>query len=389
MRSRPLWRLGVLLAGLLGLLGVWLATSEPRRGDPARRRPPERSEDERPDVALATPRGPARPDGDPGSWGGAETSPAASSRVPLPGEERAELNLRLVDRLGEGMASEVQLWQVEMVEDSRWTAGDRLHGTFDVPVGGLTVTDLPYGRYRAFVRGRVRDGSDPPAFVLDEPRERVRLAVDRPRLARFRLDLRNLEGERIERARVSSVWRFILEAEAPFAQPRQLKANPTEPIPRAGGGGSMSGNARQQGERGFDLGIHRESDGGPGKHRSATLLPAGYAAVRADLAGWVEAESREGPIEDILLVATAVPRGWFDEVVLLPSGEYAAEQGARIRVTSRSLEVPSGDSADRLWVRAPIQVEVSLDGYEPLEFETTAELGRPATRILVPAPEDP
>ncbi|MEM7306373.1 MAG: hypothetical protein AAF682_06875 [Planctomycetota bacterium] len=360
-------------------------------GTPARPVGAERGEAPRPDAALLAPLG----------GGSAAVAAAGRQAAEAPAERvlaevsepaTAGLFVRLVERAGgEPLASEVELWQLGLPADDRWTAGDRLHAVADVPAEGHLFEGLPPGRYRAYVRARRHAGRDSRELRVVAPRTEAELVVDTPRMARFYLDLRDLDGQPIDEVRPSSSWRSMLAPNAPFARARERKDEPVNDVIGIGGGGGGSFGTRRllRGELGFHLGVHAERSCEDGVARSLRLRPKGCATVRGEVEGYVEPpdgtdlDDPDLPVHT--LVATAVPNGWFDESIFLPGGALAAESGARLHIWSYPVPLAPDAPADA-WRDAPIEVTVRLEGYETLKVRTTAREGLPDGRVLTPRP---
>ncbi len=336
----------------------------------------------------------APPEGMPRAQAESEAFPAAPARMraAAPAEaSSANLQLALVDSAtGRAIAGEVEIWQLDLRADEHFTAGDRLHDRFLLPAEGTTLGSVPAGRYRVFLLNRRSASEDPPEFELTARGRLERLEIELPKVTHFTLDLRDAYGWAIESAHMRKTSALVPSEKAPFAEERKSLG------PRSGSSGcGKLGVAEDRpdplvtrGPGGFDVGVHAERTPRGGTRMMYRFLEEGVESVLfqpPDYAVRVNPHKLDGfrVVEERVVVAVAMPLGFFDDVIRLPDGSAARERGANIDVECRPLLVEADSPAD-LWRSCPIEVRASLGGYSTLRFTYRLSDGPPAPRTLSP-----
>ena len=288
----------------------------------------------------------------------------------------ARLVLRLVDdETGRPVAMAVRLWRLGVPEDERWTEGDIEIETVPVDEEGTTLRDLVPGRYRLFADGQRMDAPDPPEFALTSGENAVETRVVVARTIPLFLRVFDEEGRSVERGRIQvlgSGFSRTTRDSPSWARSRCEKL--ADGGFRGGSGSFLAGRGcnpspgalveATAGVRGFELGDWTEErrDGREGW------------GLRVEFDGRNEVRTGAGGGTGFtgVIVAPALSRERMLLGVVLDDGGTALERGATAEARADALWLRSGESQD-LWRAIPVRVKVTLDGYEPLEFEVRAD----------------
>jgi len=290
--------------------------------------------------------------------------PAAPAKAPIGSrpaaaahDRKCTLDLALYDN-GAAVAGVVHLYRLDLPEDDVWTSGDVLERTVSVPRDGATVEGLPAGRYRPHCPGQRHPGLELPPFRVEGARTPHAVAVAMPRSFDAWLVVRDEDGRPIPTGTLRSSFGkpVVREFRPVWFEPRRPKAPSHFPLALAGGaGGSPRGRlgsrrrTAQAVDGRFHLGCYREDDGTRKMSVRCIWHAEGRSAVVAsfDLEEWRETT----------FAGRSVPLAPIRRSIFLPGGAPAS--GADVSAWSEAH--PDG-------VRRPLQVTVSLDGYEPLTF---------------------
>lgn len=301
----------------------------------------------------------------------------------LLGTGDALLKLWLIDGdTGAPVAMPVTLWRLGVAEGNGWTGGDQIQMELPVAVGGAQVPDLPEGRYRLQCDEQRKGAPDPAGFTIEAGENVRHIKVLRPRKFHALLRVFDLEGNEI-RAGLLETGRTGEHNKTTYRAPKWAK--PRGPIKGRGyglfggrGDHLMTGwdprPSNLAGDRGFDLGLHRESTrfrGWGGLHR---LRVEGFcdvwASVSSDLA------------RDVTLCGVVVPVEKMIECLRLPEGTDAKLADAKI--TARCLSaIHEGGAPFATAKKSKFRVWIDLPGFMPLRY--TWLLDQPTTpKVLQP-----
>ncbi len=258
----------------------------------------------------------------------------------------ATLDLRVLDRAdGQGLASKVELWQLDLPQDLEYQAGNHLRGSIDLPPEGGRVEGLPPGRYRALVFRRARHTEDPPEFVLYAGVNQIGLPIDPPNHERWWVRVVDEFGRPIEDCREHRRSRYFPAQVVPFAVQRARLGDP--PIRMGGGGGGSFGirGRRRARDRGFDLGVWREPTAESSVSRVPWLEFEGRSYVEA---AWEDrvcvrsSKSEDEALPQRHFVAVSLPGNYFDTSFCDHRGSAVPRDQVQIRVEASLIEIESG-----------------------------------------------
>jgi hypothetical protein len=290
-----------------------------------------------------------------------------------------------------------ELWRVGAPCNRDWTWGDQSHGHGAWRDGALVFERLPYGRYRVQTLGARRGSDDPPPFDVVDPETEVRLVVPMPPTHRVFLIAVDEHGRRIQAGRsyTGGSSRHGSEETPRWLQVRAPRDAGPEWCERMAGlgwfessccGGHGDGAPIEAGPQGFEISRFAEPSRCESASHRATLRDAG----RCDIDVRIDADE-EGAPGDRTYLGVSAPMAFLASHVSLPDGTSALEAGARVWGDCAARRVAPGDGPDvwrTLWPTMPINVRVSLAGYEHLIFETRVACS-PERRYLVPKPVAP
>lgn len=296
--------------------------------------------------------------------GSATGSAPVLARVAVEGESLAlptetslaTLDLRVLDSTdGRGLASKVELWQLDLPQDAEYQAGNHLRGSIDLPPEGGRVADLPPGRYRAVVFRRARHAEDPPEFTLRAGENQIEFHIDPPIHERWWVRIVDELGQPLEVAEERASSDYTEPQSVGFAVQRRRLGDDSF-LGVGGGGGSYGMRGRRTAKpQGFDLGVWREPTAGQSITRVPRFVFDGRADVECRAKGWVCA--RFGKREDADLpqrhfVAVSLPRNYFDTSFCDSRGAPVQRDQVQVKVEASLIEVEPGAPipVDRLHV---------------------------------------
>lgn len=302
----------------------------------------------------------------------------------------ATLDLRVLDRAdGQGLASHVELWQLDLPQDAEYQAGNHLRGSIDLPPEGGRVEDLPPGRYRALVFRRARHTEDPPEFVLYAGSNQIEFRIDPPMHERWWVRIVDEVGRPLEVAEERASSDYTEPQSVGFAVQRRRLGDDSF-LGIGGGGGSYGMRGRRTAKpQGFDLGVWRQPTAGQSITRVPRFLFDGRFDVQCRSNGWVCA--RWGRREDDDLpqrhwVAVSLPRDYFDNSFCDPRGRAIQRDQVQVEVQSGLVLVEAGAPipVDDLWYT----VRARWNGGDWSEWDRSVWDGPPRRLYLAPPSND-
>jgi hypothetical protein len=276
----------------------------------------------------------------------------------------------------------LQLWRIAAPASEHYGVGDQRVATGDERNGRVEWHELAEGTYRIFCPEARRGSEDAPAFAVRGASTRMTLAIAGTREVPVFVRLVDeygaplVEGKR----RSGGTMKSGLDAQPPWHVQR--------PLLRGGfwgRGGATSFGSCHASDRpvvaspdGFALDTQREAARATRWADRWTLTFAARTSVE------VSARSDDacfpGPLR---YVAVSLPLDPIAASVRMADGRLATQAGAKLSAVCEAMVVPHDGS----WLdprSLPIEVQVTLQGYAPLEFTTT--LDEPTTeRVLVKA----
>lgn len=305
----------------------------------------------------------------------------------------AALALTVLDEeAGVPQTGTVNLWRLDAPGNAGWLAGDQVQGAIRISEGHGELGDLPEGRYRAVFEEQRAAAGDPAQFEVRGARTEVTLRVPMPR--RFQASLRLLDerGQPLRSAELDwggRRWSKV-SAPPPWAHARTLRdASISVPYRFRGGHANMSsgGSAWKPIEAVDDL-----LPVGDFAEPSRGTRSARWKGVRVEGRSGVDVTLGDGATSPTTHIGVSLPLALLLEHLLLPDGTPALGSAAWVRATCKAELLTPETPPDR-WRSMPVRVEVTLDGYEPLEMTADADhpspLPPPWKRVEEKPPEKP
>lgn len=288
---------------------------------------------------------------------------------------------------GAAMESTIRLWRLDAPGNETWGPGDQCQREVKVPVDGHTIEGLAAGRYRAVAFAARVGSDDDEGFVVGGPMTDVTLAIESPGERPAWLELYDVDGVRIERARLrvsSSTRRRKAPAAPDWVEPRELIRVPDDPLFSGGSGGFATsrgcGGAPPPivtaGPDGFDLGTFPNDSKGEKRSVSVHVDVEGTASTWVDVEGADKGQRRYVGVA--IDPASVVPR------IVRDDGDPV--DPALLWIRCRPI-LASAAKTDTPWLEVPIEVEIRTlekDRFEPFEFTYT--LGDEAQELHVLTP---
>ena len=261
---------------------------------------------------------------------------------------------------GEPARTQAYLYRLDAPRNELWTPGDSWQATVVIEKSGTLVEALPQGDYRVFAPSQPREGEDPPAFRVSGARTEHTLRIPMLRSFRVYLVVYDERGQPLQHAKRHHSGKMMIGSSVGFEK-RELQLPRLRSaiglVPAAGG--STGGNIRA-GPAGFDFGLQREDTRFWRWTASYRLKFEQRSEVRFELKG--------DAARDRTYLALSVPLTALHDLVVLPDGRRAIDAGASVAAHCDTV-LETEDAVPDAWQSLPVNVTVSLAGYEKLAFE--------------------
>ena len=283
---------------------------------------------------------------------------------------------------GEPARTQAYLYRLDAPRNELWTPGDSWQATVAIEKSGTLVEALPQGDYRVFAPSQPREGEDPPAFRVSGARTEHTLRIPMLRSFRVYLVVYDERGQPLQHAKRHHTGKMMIGSSLGFEK-RELQL-PAVPKRQGGGNrdrsatglaverfrnrlnqaspaaGGSSGNEIRAGPAGFDFGLQREDTRFWRWTASYRLKFEQRSEVRFELKG--------DAARDRTYLALSVPLTALHDLVVLPDGRRAIDAGASVGAHCDTV-LEREDAVPDAWQSLPVNVTVSLAGYEKLAFE--------------------